>query len=272
MTGTLAQQLSLISYGNHLLKTGELTADYYPANPAFTFCNRVDFLYLPLGANTTETLAAPDPLTWLRQLRQQGYQRLSLCYRPSAGNQLNTPDYKLAGFIGGGGDWLLEVASGPQADYWANRWEVTQPNDPQQLIWGVSYGRVAARQPLAAARPPLPAAKAALAQALTEIQAFATAQQLDNWATIFGKALALLDSPEPANGVYHNLLVTAEHSLAARQLIFAASQAWVFGGMGSWNDLVFEDEASNQRYETLSGQLYAQVNQAIISGINAPGS
>ena len=275
MTGTLAQQLSLISYGNHLLRTGSLVPDYYPANPAFKFCNRVDFRYLSPGtdlAPAPETVVAPDPVAWLRLLQQQGCQQLSLCYRPSGGNQLNTPDYKLAGFVGGGGSWLLEAASGARADYWADRWKVTQPNDPDQLIWGVSYGRVATRQPLAAVRPPLTSARTTLAQALTEIQAFAGAQQLPNWTTVFEKALALLDSPNPASGFYQDLLVTAAHPLAARQLIFAASQAWVFGGMGSWNDLAFADEATSQQYEALSDQLYAQVNHAIVSGINAPAA
>lgn len=273
MTGTLAQQLSLISYGNHYLRTGELPADYYPHNPAFKFCNRVAFYHLVEGtgqAPPTEAPAAPDPIAWLRLLRQQGCRRLSLCYRPSAGNALSTPDYQLAGFVGGGGQWLVEADAGATSDYWAGRWEATQPRHPDQLIWGVSYVRVAAELLPALVPRPLAPLRGLLAHSLAGIQAFATTQKLASWAGIFGRALATLDSPAPAQGFYETLLVPAEHPLAARQLIFAASAAWVFGGMGSWNDLGFEDAATQQRYEELSAQLYAQVNNAIVAGINAP--
>ena len=272
MIGTLAQQLSLISYGNHYFRTGELPADYYPHNPAFKFCNQVTFSNLVEGpgqAPPTEAPAAPDPVAWLRLLRQQNCRRLSLCYRPSPDNALHTPDYQLAGFVGGGGQWLLEANAGASSDYWAGRWEVTRPQDPDQLIWGVSYVRVAVGLPPAAIHPPLPPLRAQLVRALTDIQAFATTQKLENWVGIFGRALATLDNPVPAQGFYETLLVPAEHPLAARQLIFAASAAWVFGGMGSWNDLGFEDAATQRRYEELSAQLYAQVNSAIVAGINA---
>lgn len=275
MNGTLAQQLSLVSYGNHFLKTGSLPADYYPANVAFNFCNQVDFRYLatePDAAQPTETVVAADPPAWLHLLRQQGCQQLRLAYYPSGGNQLSPPDYKLAGFVGGGGTWLLAALAGPHADYWASRWEVTRPKDPDQLIWAVSYGRMASGPRPSTELPALGPARQKLAEALTAIQAFAEEQQLNHWAAVFQKALATLASPEPAVGLYQQLLVAAEHPLPAQQLIFAAGQAFVFGGMGSWNDLGFADEPTNQRYEELSGQLYTQVNHAVVAGINAAAS
>ena len=43
--------------------------------------------------------------------------------------------------------------------------------------------------------------------------------------------------------------------LPAAQLLGAAQSAWVFGGMGSWNDLGFEGE-DQALYDRLSEELY----------------
>jgi len=59
------------------------------------------------------------------------------------------------------------------------------------------------------------------------------------------------------------------HSLAARQIYAAACQSWVFGGMGSWNDLVFQDPIENSEYEDLSRQLYEAINSGIELSVNS---
>lgn len=266
MTGTVAQQLSLVSYGNQFLQTGTLPADYYPANPAFKFCNAVDFLYVQDSATTP---AAPDPAAWFGLLRQQGCHRLWLGYQRPAPNELNTPAHLLAGFVGGGGSWVLEADYGQQSDYWAERWQVTRSNDPDQRIWHVSYGRTRHQQRPTRQQPALATATAELRQALLEISVFALRQRLTNWEDIFTNALRILDGQEPTPPFYDQLLAPGTLAPAARQLIFAASQAWVFGGMGSWNDLGFADEATSQQYEALSAALYAKVLQALLSGSNA---
>jgi hypothetical protein len=38
-------------------------------------------------------------------------------------------------------------------------------------------------------------------------------------------------------------------------LVAAASKAWVFGWMGSWNDMGFEDKAEQQEYDEVSREL-----------------
>jgi len=52
-------------------------------------------------------------------------------------------------------------------------------------------------------------------------------------------------------------------------LIFEAGYAWVFGGMGSWNDIGFQDEKDRQLYEDLSDKLYDLVIAALVAGINS---
>jgi hypothetical protein len=43
MKEEFAQMISLASYGNEFLRSGRLIKDYFPANIAFRYCNKVDF-------------------------------------------------------------------------------------------------------------------------------------------------------------------------------------------------------------------------------------
>jgi len=51
-------------------------------------------------------------------------------------------------------------------------------------------------------------------------------------------------------------------------LAAAAAQAWVFGGMGSWNGIGFVDSAVQGEYRELSGQLCAATLQALLASAN----
>jgi hypothetical protein len=55
--------------------------------------------------------------------------------------------------------------------------------------------------------------------------------------------------------------------LEAKQLLASAQAAWVFGGMGSWNDLGF-DGNDQQEYTALSDELFLLLNQAIGATVN----
>lgn len=271
MNGTLAQILSLISYGNQFLNSERLPENYYPRNVAFKFCNQVNFLHLETqsGGNIRETEVAADPANWLIMLKQNSCSKLSAYYHPSEPDPARAPDHKLAGFVGGGGTWLIEAVYPSHSEFWGNRWKVTHQDDPQQNIWSVNYGRTVAQAPTIDFRPDVSATKQSLAATLTAVKAFALKQQLDNWTGVFDRALKLLESAAPAEGWYEQLIDTSAYSLIALQLLYSAMSSYVFGGMGSWNDLVFDRDEDNRTYEELSAQLYDRVNRALLSGINS---
>ena len=271
MNGTTAQLLSLITYGNQFLRSGKIKPDYYPNNAAFKFCNRVDFMHInakPDGA-AAESLIAASPIDWFEHLQQNNCLELKIYYHPSAGNEMDTPDHKLAGFVGGGGSWLIESIYPDYSDFWASRWAVTQPDDANRNIWSVDYGRTVAASDTINFSPQIEPTRQALKNTLTDIEAFARQHQLDNWAEIFRQALETLDKPVAFTGFYEELMDVTAYQPAAMQLIQAAMAADVFGGMGSGNDLGFEHQKDNEIYDQLSVQLYDCMNRAIVSGINA---
>jgi hypothetical protein len=49
----------------------------------------------------------------------------------------------------------------------------------------------------------------------------------------------------------------------------ASSSAWVFGGMGSWNDIGFPDKQKEDEYDRLSAELYEVINECYVAVANS---
>jgi len=271
MNGTTSQLLSLITHGNYFLTTGQISPGYYPDNVTFKFCNKIDFLHLYTQADGTaeEKKVAADPIAWFNLLQQEGCRQLKAYYHPSEGNENGTPDHQLAGFVGGGGTWLIETIYDSYSDFWAARWEVTAKDDPEQKIWSIGYGRTVSQTKTINFSPDPLQVRKGLNDVLIDIHAFAAGHQLNNWANIFQGALNVLNGSAPGNNWFGSQINESGYDRSALQLMYAAMSAHVFGGMGSWNDLSFESPEDNKEYNELSYYLYDYINRALISSINS---
>jgi len=268
MTGTVAQLVALTSHGNAFLR-GRPTNLFFPQNSTFQFCNTVEFLQLnPDKVGFTEELLADSPPKWLDFLKSKNCARLKLSHLTTSNPQ--APDHKLAAFIGGGGRWLIESVYKIDADFWEARWQANKPTDPNKQIWRVSYGAVARNTKRTAdSIQNLTFIKRQLAEILKCICDFARKHQLDNFAACFQGGLNCLADNHALEKTYHKDLVPAGwYSTEAEQILAAVSTAWVFGGMGSWNDLGFDGE-DNKLYEDLSAQLYSKISQSIEAAVNS---
>jgi hypothetical protein len=272
MTGIHAQLISLTSYGNAFLQAGEFADDFYPRHSSFRFCNHVDFKILKkslFSSAPKEVLIAKDPNDWFRLLKKDGCKKIRLYYH-GAENQSAGEAHKLAGMVGGGGTWMIETIYRRHSHYWFNRWEVTNKNAPEGKIWSVSYGMIDKAQPTTDTQLDIRESYSLLDQALAAITDFADRQQLPEWANVFKKARTILSDDLPETADYHqDLLVYKHYSLTARQVLFAAGTAWVFGGMGSWNDQGFNTAEENKSYNEVSAGLYAAINQSILAVANS---
>lgn len=271
MTGILAQLIALTAFGNDFLKNGTIPPDFNTANTTFQFCNAVDFREFKkpfFFSKPKERVIANNPTAWLQHLKNHGCRHLRLYFEYSK-DQSFAKDYKLAGLVGGGGSWLIEAVYGNHSNYWANRWEVTHQDASDKKIWTVNYGMTVKRQLINNIQFDNEKIKNQLRQTLTEIADFAFRQDLKSWGEQFEKAKLTLESLTPESSYYHKDLIPVDKfSLTAKQIIFSAGSAWVFGGMGSWNDLGFESKEDNETYNRLSEQLYSIINEAIIAGTN----
>ena len=57
-------------------------------------------------------------------------------------------------------------------------------------------------------------------------------------------------------------------TLPVMQLFSAASEGYVFGGMGSWNDYWYNDKAIEARHNQLSRELYSVINDCYLAIAN----
>ena len=85
-----------------------------------------------------------------------------------------------------------------------------------------------------------------------------------DWATQLDEAIDTDDDRPP----YQPDMMDPTFPREARRLIAKASRAWVFGGMGSWNDLGFEDETKRTEHAEISRLLFATVLQACLAAVN----
>ncbi len=155
-----------------------------------------------------------------------------------------------------------------RSEFWVARWEVWNPNAPDRRIWRVTYGRVAEEATTNVNPDDLQSATIRLTQALREIHSFSTKKHCGGFTRCFADALDTLDSGGKNLHGYHQDLAPAGYlSDHARAVLDACQTAWVFGGMGSWNDMSFDGEDQTE-YRRVSEQLFQALNQAISDAAN----
>jgi len=176
----------------------------------------------------------------------------------------------LVGLVGGGGRWLIESLQAKLSDLWEARWLVGNRDDPDRKIWDVAYGRVGKdRTHLPFQTKRLAMIQLDLEIVLGKIEAFAIHKNLENFANAFRQARNILTLESPLAKTYHSdLAPTSDIPLEAKQLLGAAQVAWVFGGMGSWNDLGFDGQDQDE-YNQLSDDLFSLLQLAVCSAVNS---
>lgn len=267
MQTSILQTVAVVIWGNAGLHGADLSA-FWPSSPLFQFCKSVRFVTLSeKNGSFTETPYAEDPLEWFGQMKRRGVRGFRVLHQVR--NDPRISDRMAVGFVGGGGRWMIEAIGGDGADLWEARWALGDRNDPQRRIWNVTYGRTVADRPiLEPCNVKEEVLRTHLADVLSEIACFAKVHKLDNFATCFRQALSALDAetpgwpggmvPVPLDGL----------PLSSQRLLAASLNAWVFGAMGSWNDLGFQG-GEQTLYESLSDRLFQLLNHVVVQAANA---
>lgn len=108
-----------------------------------------------------------------------------------------------------------------------------------------------------------------LRAALAEIHQFSEKHNCGGFTTCFARAMETLDSGGAKRHGYHkDLVAQGVAPEIAIYLLDACQTAWVFGGMGSWNDMGFEG-GEQMEYDRVSEQLFTTLNETIQSAANS---
>ena len=269
MVGSLAQLIALAAHGNAYLAGGYDAGGFYPGNSVFQYCKEVVFAALTKRNPLTMVDIARNPNKWFQYLKENGCRRLWLGHQ--ATQNAGLADHLSVAFVGGGGTTYIFSDFPKQTAYWIGRWEVADKDAPDHRIWKVTYARIGVNESEYDGQSgDLEACKSNVKAALTRIEAFAIRHDQAGFAGCFRRGLESLESNDPVSLIDEkDWLPQIGYGLAARQIYMAACQSWVFGGMGSWNDLVFQDPIENSEYEDLSRQLYEAINSGIELSVNS---
>lgn len=164
--------------------------------------------------------------------------------------------------------WLVCLKRARNVESWEASWEVGDQNAPDQRIWRVNYRTVDLPLPVDVAHVSNDRLRQQLSACLRDLEDFSFQQDLQGFAHGFRAARDCLSSDDPLSAVYHRDLAPPDVlDPSAIRLLSACQLAWVFGGMGSWNDLAFNG-AVQETYRAVSKRLYDMLTTTICSVVN----
>ena len=269
MNGPLAQFVALTCHANAFLR-GQAVAPLFPGNSTCQFCDWVKFIVVSktLFGKSKEVPVAATPNVWFEHLKSKGILGVRLSRTPQ--NKPGISDRMSSAFVGGGGTWAMETLQPDgKAAVWLSRWSVWNQNAPERRIWRVEYGLISEIHRRTADGTDLESARARLRSALAEIHRFSEKHNCGGFTACFARAMETLDSQGTKRHGYHkDLVVNGVVPELATGLLDACQSAWVFGGMGSWNDMGFEG-ADEAEYDRVSEQMFAILNETIQVAANA---
>lgn len=268
MNGPIAQLAALTCHANARL-IGLHVPAFFPRNSTCEFCERIEFrsALTEAGDDSAESLVAATPDAWIEALPARGCSGLRIAAAPR--NDPNISDRLSSGFVGGGHVWRLEVARDDgQSEIWRADWQVFDREAPDRRIWRVNYCLEHTRPSELRIGRTLPIVRAAFRESLEEALTFSERHTVGAFSSHFAEALEALAKPSAAVGYHKDIALPGQLSDDALALLKASMRSWVFGGMGSWNDMAFEKPVQVE-YENISDRLFDLVHEAIVVAVNS---
>jgi hypothetical protein len=251
----------------HLVVAGNLAAAHrpyaqpWPNDPVFVFDRSCTFV------DADGKGLAIDPNQWLSRFAAASY-GVQLHWAPGDDK---LPDWLVSGLANAGTRWTIGTVNDAGSDLWQGTDLVNEKDPPDDKTWRAVYRRVmhASRVPLPPLQP-LVGAIASLKRALDNIIAFNNRMggggNDDPFGTSFREARTLLDAPFSSK--LDTMYFATELPWEPARLLAAARAAWVFGGMGAWNDRVY-DPPVKQDFERVTEALYRAICDAATAAANS---
>lgn len=260
MNGELQHMATLAAYGNaYLNNCQDFTVsekDKYVLSVSFIRHehNKIAAFWRKL---LNQDIVAQSEEDWFKYLTAKGFKTLRLII-----NQ-KTDDINLVAFANGIGGWHIHAISDARSELWFREWHST--GNGWQVIY---HGVVVEHYDEEDERISVSELSSKLAKILNEIGDFAVAIGCSEWKKWFDKGRAALESDaDQATSILPKI-----YSPEARRLIAAAREAWVFGGMGWWNDsppYMARDAGKEEEYDRLTAELYETIMKCTQASVNS---
>ncbi|WP_085909121.1 hypothetical protein [Kiloniella majae] len=281
MQGEIDQLLVLSSAVNAIAQKEPLRL---PAAQAKRLRHTEDLAFVDLCKKNDGTVKEPIRFTklshWLEDLCNRKISAAWLVWQPqhkSTPSEQTTetyiqPEHMKVAFAGATKSWSL-IATGPDfTEHWQSSWGqaswgLQDDREKQQNIWQVRYDCIQ-KTDQETPRPTIDMAQeiARLDEVLRAMTTLAGQLGHGNWSAVFNKAIDALEGkrgtalPPAIRPPYY-----AAYPKDAHRLLAAIYNGWVFGGMGSWNDVVFPTPEDQAEYDRLTPELYQSLCRAIVA-------
>lgn len=267
MHDAVAQVAALVAHGNAALAGDAEAGARVVAGPTFEYVR--DFRFeRHEGSPPVITHTEADPAGWFRRLTEWGVTALWFDPRPLAVPTL--APHLLAGRPNGSRASIVTEGEEPRLR-WIPSWSVGRaPTETDRRTWTI---RCVGQPDVAnlAPRPTIAEAAADLEAVVRAARDLAHRMDETLWAGFFERSLASLAADRPTT-TYHEDVLPPSAGLDRRRLFVAAVAAYVFGGMGTWNDVMPApgDEATAAEYDRVTPALYAAILVAVAAAVNPP--
>jgi hypothetical protein len=259
----IAQAISLQGFGNAFFRgmvPREMASRMVAAHSTFKNVKGVSFVrYRGNWRVLGRSFAIHDIGEWLTILTDRGTNeiKLGIC----AGLPAVASEY-LDRIL------CLEAKTRESVQIWRPSWRLARSPGSNERIWEVDY-QESSQQQTTVPEFQVDQATRNLQGALEKIKAFAVTHNLDAWGESFSAALASISDSDPIIPYFPDLLPETLHpTLAVRRLLSGAFTGWVFGGMGTWNDIATIDEIDKLDYQVVTNELHTAICRAILAAAN----
>ena len=271
VNGVIAQLIALAGYGSEYLIASSDTEPPELSETNSTFQNVHTVTFLEDGSGLPSQVLSEGAKGWFSSLRNRGCNRISL---EILATELERTDTTTLGHYMGEIPWAVRTIQPSRVTSWLPGWmtipefNLRKPSAGKR-IWDITYSPQPAR-PQAIEGVSLEQARSRLKEVLEEAIDFSSKLKSSPWARIFEKAIQCLSRERPEFAYHHDLIPSERYPLLAWQLLASAEQAWVFGGMGWWNDMGFYNPMTSRKYNRISQRLYSSILVAFAVGANQP--
>lgn len=260
------QLAALVAHGNAALAGDAEAGVRVDAGPTFQYVREIQFEQQE-GSPPATTYAGSGARGWFRHLAESGVTALWLDSRPLAVPTL--APHLLAAWANGSRASIVTEGVEPRLRWIASSSVDRAPTETDKRVWTV---RCIGRPDVAnlAPRPTIAEATAVLEAAARAVRDLARRIDETFWAGYLDRALARLAGDDDAATPYHDDVLPPSAELDRRRLLAGAAGAYVFGGMGTWNDTgpPPDDDEANAEYDRVTPALYSAILDAVAAAVN----
>lgn len=202
---------------------------------------------------------AKDPNSWFSYLVKEKAKQLHLAYQPLMTDK--PKDEKIFSSTKARNQWQIIVEKDNTYDIWLLK-SVAENGEV------IHYYYLAKEIPKRKLKlTSVETAKLFLKEILSDLVKFTSTKELANWKAVFENAILCLNTENISQLISDDHFPENTYGLEAKQIITAVDHAWVFGGMGSWSDVVNVNDYD--LYQRLTANLYDTLCKSIASAINS---